>query len=355
MEWALVNGQRVKAEKSGAIGVCPGCGGEVRAKCGEIVSWHWAHINADCDPWSEPETDWHRKWKGYFPDTWQEVTKPPHRADVAGPDGVLEIQRSGISPAEIREREQFYGRMAWLLNGHDFWKNLEWIKVDGDYHRFRWKHARKTWIEAQRQIFIDTPFGLFRVKAIRDGSWKTISGSFVKAASLVKSLDVSGKTQASNGLHLYDAFTEEARKELIDLGRSLTDLHEKYAATESKAYGHWARPTPRWTGYLSVYSWILSKSEDQISEVIDLYEKQIKLNLEKIKRNQEIKVRQQLEMEQLKNKQQENERKWQARLAMQEASYTAMPVKTSSAGKKLPGKLDWSKINIAKPAWEDAK
>lgn len=302
MEWALVNGLRTKAEKSGTVGVCPGCGGEVRAKCGEIVSWHWAHINADCDPWSEPETEWHRKWKGYFPADWQEVTKPPHRADVAGPDGVLEIQRSGISPEEIREREQFYGRMAWLLNGHDFWENLEWIKVDNNYYEFRWKHARKTWITAKRTIFIDTPLGLFRVKNIRDGKWKVVCGCFVKATSLVKALDHSSGSDASMDLHLYDAATEGKRNAFIKKGRNLVNLYERYVAKSKEAWPEIERNwlvdenhiiPPIWSIDLTVYNWLSRASADLLKQVITNYGRRLakaeaeierKSQIEKIKR-----------------------------------------------------------------------
>jgi hypothetical protein len=307
MEWALIDGKRGKAEKSGQIGICPGCNGEVRAKCGEIVSWHWAHISADCDPWSEPETEWHRKWKGYFPPDWQEVTKPPHRADVAGPDGVLEIQRSGISPEEIREREQFYGRMAWLINGHDFWENLEWIKVAGDYYEFRWKHARKTWITANKPIFIDTPFGLFKVKNIRDGKWKVACGSFVQAAKLPKSLDSSGKTVANMDLHLYDAMTESQRSAFIKKGRDLICLYESYVAKSKEAWpgieNNWLIDErriipPDWSANLTIYGWLSEANAEWVKKVIADYSKGLaeaeaeidrKSQIEKIKRQQLIK------------------------------------------------------------------
>lgn len=287
MEWALVDGQRVKAEKSGAIGVCPGCGGEVRAKCGEVVSWHWAHINADCDPWSEPETDWHRKWKGYFPDTWQEVTKPPHRADVAGPNGVLEIQHSGITPEEIREREQFYGRMAWIIDGHDFWQRLDWHSVKGNYYVFRWKHAKKTWLASRRHILIDTPFGLFKVKHFCRGDWTMLAGSFVKAAGLVKSLDQSGKTSASNGLRLYDAKTEKRRNEFINKSETLFSLYDKYYKTSRAAWPQAMPPSlfapfderfpsrPVWSGWPNIYEWLLNGGLNRFDQIAQHYERQI--------------------------------------------------------------------------------
>jgi competence protein CoiA len=276
MEWALVDRLRTKAEKSGTVGVCPGCGGEVRAKCGEIVSWHWAHINADCDPWSEPETEWHRKWKGYFPADWQEVTKPPHRADVAGPDAVLEIQRSGISPAEIREREQFYGRMAWLLNGHDFWENLEWIKAAGDYHEFRWKHARKTWITANRPIFIDTPLGLLKVKKIRDGKWKVICGSFVQAANLTHALDKSKKVQVNVELLAYDAVKKFRREEVFSIAQELLDLRNQCESIKKMLNPYSWRVLAAWTSYGTIYDYIKTNGIKRAENDVNYYREQIK-------------------------------------------------------------------------------
>lgn len=51
--------------------------------------WHWAHKGRlPCDPWWEPETEWHRMWKDYFPSQNQEVvhfdaaTGEKHVADV---------------------------------------------------------------------------------------------------------------------------------------------------------------------------------------------------------------------------------------------------------------------------------
>ena len=41
-------------------GTCPSCGNPCRPKCGKINVWHCAHhAGADCDPWSEPMTEWH--------------------------------------------------------------------------------------------------------------------------------------------------------------------------------------------------------------------------------------------------------------------------------------------------------
>jgi len=105
----------------GARSTCPSCGAPVIAKCGRVMVWHWAHeANSDCDPWSEPTTEWHLAWQRRVPVECREVVIGPHRADIVLPleDGrmVVEIQHSGISIEEIREREEFYGRMIWIFD-----------------------------------------------------------------------------------------------------------------------------------------------------------------------------------------------------------------------------------------------
>lgn len=121
-------GQLIEASK-GAIADCPGCGNRVRPKCGTIVTHHWAHVSGgDCDTWSEPESDWHKKWKEYFPMHCREVVmgeNNEHRADVRLDNGlVIELQHSSISAEMIAEREQFYGSIVWLFDAHEFAKNV---------------------------------------------------------------------------------------------------------------------------------------------------------------------------------------------------------------------------------------
>lgn len=123
MKFALVNGDKVEATK-GARGLCPSCGSELIAKCGEVNVSHWAHKgNRNCDPWWEPETDWHRSWKDKFPKEWQEVVQraesgEKHIADVKTESGyVLEFQHSPLSSEERRSRNAFYSRLVWVVDG----------------------------------------------------------------------------------------------------------------------------------------------------------------------------------------------------------------------------------------------
>ena len=60
------DGKRIQPVKD-ARALCPGCKKIVIAKCGVINVHHWSHLNGcECDPWHEPETEWHIGWKKQF-------------------------------------------------------------------------------------------------------------------------------------------------------------------------------------------------------------------------------------------------------------------------------------------------
>jgi len=154
------HGQRFEPSPA-AKGVCPSCGEEVIAKCGQINRWHWSHRgDTDCDAWSEHETEWHLDWKDYFSKAEQEVVMGPHRADVRTKGGrVIELQHSPISVDEIREREWFYGTgMVWVVDASEFIQNLD-FRDKGDYSSFWWKWPRKTWSSACRPVYLDPGYG----------------------------------------------------------------------------------------------------------------------------------------------------------------------------------------------------
>jgi competence protein CoiA len=180
MRWANAGHGRSLATP-GASGVCPACNGSVLAKCGEIVSWHWAHKAKDCDPWSEPESEWHRGWKARFPSDWQECTIGRHRADVVTPIGVVEFQRSFLSVDEIRERESFYAGLIWVVDASSWALHREkrsWRKQDLATQSFRWSRPRKTWIGASRPVYLDTGAGsnhLFLFKRVEAKSGKNVA------------------------------------------------------------------------------------------------------------------------------------------------------------------------------------
>ena len=134
MKFALVDGTKTEAAKV-FKGICPSCGSELIAKCGERKINHWAHKGTrTCDPWWEPETEWHRSWKNNYPIEWQEVFLPDektgekHIADVRTAHNlVIEFQHSHIDPKERATRERFYQNMVWVVDG---------TRLKRDYSRF---------------------------------------------------------------------------------------------------------------------------------------------------------------------------------------------------------------------------
>lgn len=123
MKYALVYGKKKEATK-GTKGYCQYCGSELIAKCGEIRINYWSHKGTlQCDPWWEPETEWHRSWKGHFPVEWQEVVHiaddgEKHVADVKTNQGwTIEFQHSYLNPEERSARNAFYPKLVWVIDG----------------------------------------------------------------------------------------------------------------------------------------------------------------------------------------------------------------------------------------------
>jgi competence protein CoiA len=160
MIWAIKNNERIKATP-GSSASCPICKNEVVAKCGLINEWHWAHVTLeDCDNWYEPESEWHIKWKSNYPENQQEVVMKNHRADIKSKNGVIiELQNGHISPNHIEEREKFYDRMIWILNGETIGKNLflkkKWIHKKNINFNFKWKYPHKSFFYAHKPICFD--------------------------------------------------------------------------------------------------------------------------------------------------------------------------------------------------------
>ena len=153
MQYATLDGSKSMPSHTGQRAECPGCGGEVLSKCGNINIHHWAHISGeDCDPWAEAETEWHREWKNQFPPEYREVTIHStdsdefHRADVCLPNGkVIEFQHSTLPDDVILAREDFYTKYAngiiWVVDGAEFmdrWVKFPWHKWVHDQHTRSW-------------------------------------------------------------------------------------------------------------------------------------------------------------------------------------------------------------------------
>jgi len=122
MRFALSNNERIEPTK-GAKGLCPCCGSELVAKCGEIKVHHWSHKKKCDDHWWENETEWHRNWKNNFPKEWQEIIQrdesgEKHIADViTGSGWTIEFQHSPISKEERDSRDYFYNKLIWIVDG----------------------------------------------------------------------------------------------------------------------------------------------------------------------------------------------------------------------------------------------
>jgi competence protein CoiA len=179
MFYALDDSGRPVTPTRRARAACPLCRARVVAKCGSIVEWHWAHDRgADCDPWSEGETPWHVWWKQRAPPARREVARGPHRADIVRDDGyVIELQHSAISREMIEEREAFYEKMVWLLDGRTYRREtflfdmpVQRIEEAGD-RRWKWRWPRLAFARAKKRIFIDLGEDILEVRKIEEVSW----------------------------------------------------------------------------------------------------------------------------------------------------------------------------------------
>lgn len=152
--------------EKGLSGYCIGCGGEVRAHCGEIYAWHWHHVNGlDCDSWGHPMTKWHFDWQRKFAinEMWRTKEGESHRADVVTNFGfILEFQNSSISPEQIRDRENFWGNMAWVFNAEEFKGNFDFY-LNPKEIKFVWNNPRKIHRAAQKPIYYDFGNMLMRI------------------------------------------------------------------------------------------------------------------------------------------------------------------------------------------------
>lgn len=160
---AEIDGNRSRPLPS-VVGTCPFCHSEMIPRCGEVRVHHWAHKSkADCDPWWEPETDWHRNWKNEFPLRWQErifeddATGERHIADINTIAGLtVEVQHSHLDPKERRAREAFYKNMLWIVDGSRLERNRKKIS--------EWRNALVEIVQGQTRtnLFLtDKPEQLF--------------------------------------------------------------------------------------------------------------------------------------------------------------------------------------------------
>jgi hypothetical protein len=133
------------------------------AKCGQIKFHHWAHLPGyvDPDPWSEPETDWHREWKSHFhkDNTEQRFIAGGilHRMDarmyVDGVQYAIEFQHSTISVEEIQQREAGYVNMVWVFDC--IGKDMPSRDVGDGTIRIWWKRPRTSVLWCNQPVLLD--------------------------------------------------------------------------------------------------------------------------------------------------------------------------------------------------------
>lgn len=174
MKFALIDNIKTEASITGGRGKCQHCGGLLIAHCGPIRRNHWKHHpDHICSSNKESETDWHRVWKEYFPNDWQEVRDPDiktgelHIADVKTDHGlVIEFQHSRIEPEERVSREKYYQRMVWVVDRshlkRDYPKLLKGIdelkktNQTGFYIANNPEHIfHKAWVDSKVPVLFD--------------------------------------------------------------------------------------------------------------------------------------------------------------------------------------------------------
>ena len=146
-----------------------------------------------------------------------------HRADVKTPRGVIEFQASSIGSTEVQEREEFYGKMIWVVKANTFdleaqlspaaksfyykfldsrpeksklpwgcvseedkikqehWQakaNATWNEAWLQDPMYRWRWPRATWGFASKKIYLDLGDKLFGItwmspdcKMIKGSPW----------------------------------------------------------------------------------------------------------------------------------------------------------------------------------------
>ncbi|MGY3052597.1 hypothetical protein ACVWYG_000787 [Pedobacter sp. UYEF25] len=183
------------------------------------------------------ESAWHRDWKNVFPSEFRERTFLDrtlgyhHRADVFTACGTaIEFQHSPIANQELKQREAFYKKMIWVLDGKMFkgfrllkhlpnmedkqleayefaqganlalmrkidikagikkpkkltlsHPELRGLKSHGSLLSFTWSNPHKTWYEASFPLWID--FGGYFIYQLLHRPQSTGRYSYLKVVS----------------------------------------------------------------------------------------------------------------------------------------------------------------------------
>jgi competence protein CoiA len=171
---------------------------------GSIRIHHWAHRpGADCDPWSEGESDWHLDWKhharllGFDVEQTMERDGSKHRADIVCPSGlVIELQHDYLDTNQIEERERFYGNMIWVYDGAEWWESgrLHFGRqLDQTTHGLWFKNGGPSLAMHRRPVYVhigmqeDIPFSVLNIKVNMVRTFKGTQRMIGKAREVVGS------------------------------------------------------------------------------------------------------------------------------------------------------------------------
>lgn len=123
---------------------CPGCGGKLVVKTGDIKVWHFAHEANACKHFEyKGMSEWHRHWQEMFKEEQREkrfeVDGEIHIADVVNSNGVvIEFQNSSISSIEKESRDEAYPMILWVVNAKDWVNNIQISKEETyEYKRYK--------------------------------------------------------------------------------------------------------------------------------------------------------------------------------------------------------------------------
>lgn len=151
---------------------CKFCNSKLIAKRGKILIHHFAHVTLEnCDNWYYGEkSKWHTMWQNICDsDSVEYIIKKDgikHIADIyyKDKDLVIEIQKSCINSDDIKNREEFYGNMLWIVRLGD----IEPPNIGNNFVIL--KTQKKFFREMTKDVYFDSKYGLFkRVLDLKSG------------------------------------------------------------------------------------------------------------------------------------------------------------------------------------------
>lgn len=233
MKFAIIYDKKVTA-KPKLKASCPICKEEVKARCGEVNQWHWAHtIDSNCEFNKESETEWHRSWKENFADEYQEIFMEKHIADININGFVVEFQNSTISKKDISERESFYDNMIWVINGLNFCKNLVLWKGKRLCF-FKWKWASKAWMNCKKPLFVDMTTLTKRFKMMYEKLFILESELRIKLNIPEDEDVVEYNGNSYEFYNEYGEFVEVDNSKVVNHSRNLRIIKERYELSKNK-------------------------------------------------------------------------------------------------------------------------